>query len=120
MSAKTTTRPRKAPPHDQTDWERVRNMSEEEIEAAAHSDPDNPPTGKEFWREARTVLPASPRWDVIRLHIDADILDWFRGRRYLYQDEINEALRAYMEAHQDEERSPRDEAEAEKHSEVTK
>ena len=38
---------------------------------------------------------------MIRLHIDGDILDWFRNRRFAYQDEINEALRAYMEAHRD-------------------
>ena len=44
-----------------TDWERLRNMTEEEIEAAAASDPDNPPTDEEFWRDARTVYPDSPR-----------------------------------------------------------
>lgn len=84
---------------DRTDWERVRNMTEEEIEAGAASDPDNLPLEEGFMREGRTVRPDSPRWDVIRLHIDVDILDWFRNRRFLYQDEINEALRAYMEAH---------------------
>ena len=77
-------------------------MTEEEVEAGAASDPDNLPLGEGFMREGRTVRPESPRWDVIRLHIDADILDWFRNRRFLYQDEINEALRAYMEAHSNE------------------
>ena len=78
-------------------------MTEEEIEAGAASDPDNPPREEGFMREGRTVGPESPRWDVIRLHIDVDILDWFRNRRFLYQDEINEALRAYMEAHSNKE-----------------
>jgi uncharacterized protein (DUF4415 family) len=73
-------------------------MTEEEIEAAAKSDPDNPPTDREFWRDARTVGPGSPRWETISLHIDRDLLEWFKARRFRYQDEINEALRAYMEA----------------------
>jgi uncharacterized protein (DUF4415 family) len=77
-------------------------MTEEEIEAAAKSDPDNPPTDREFWRDARTVRPGSPRWETISLHIDRDLLQWFRSRRFRYQDEINEALRAYMEAHRQE------------------
>jgi len=85
----------------QTDWERLRSMTEEEIEAAAASDPDNPPTDAEFWRDARTIYPDSPRYEVIPLHIDVDLLEWFRSRRRLYQDEINAALRAYMEAHRE-------------------
>jgi hypothetical protein len=62
MSVKTSTatRSRKAA-QGRTDWERLRNMTEEEIEAAAASDPDNPPTDREFWRDARTVYPDSPR-----------------------------------------------------------
>ena len=72
-------------------------MTEEEIGANAASDPDNPPREADFMREGRTVRPGSPRWESIQLHLDVDILDWFRARRFLYQDEINEALRAYME-----------------------
>jgi uncharacterized protein (DUF4415 family) len=100
MSAKITTQARRGTAaRDRTDWERVRNMTEEEIEAAAASDPDNPPLEEGFMREGRTVRPDSARWEVIHLHIDVDILDWFRSRRFLYQDEINEALRNYMKAH---------------------
>ena len=103
MSAKTSTatqsrRTTKA----RTDWERLRKMTEEEIEAAARSDPDNPPTDQEFWRDARTVRAGSPPWETITLHIDLDLLEWFKARRFRYQDEINAALRAYMEAHREE------------------
>jgi uncharacterized protein (DUF4415 family) len=102
VSARTTRRAQSnQPTHGRTDWERLRKMTEEEIEAAARSDPDNPPTDEEFWREARTIYPDSPRYEVIPLHIDVDLLEWFRSRRRLYQDEINAALRAYMEAHRD-------------------
>jgi len=103
MSAKTSTatRPRRAG-KGRTDWDRLRSMTEEEIEAAAASDPDNPPTDREFWRDARTVHPDSPRWEVVPLHLDVDVLAWFKARRFRYQDEINAALRAYMDAHRDE------------------
>jgi uncharacterized protein (DUF4415 family) len=84
-----------------SDWERLRDMTEEEIEAAAASDPDNPPTDREFWRDARTVYPDSPRWDTVQLHVDVDLLEWFKARRFRYQDEINAALRAYMAAHRE-------------------
>ena len=77
-------------------------MTEEEIEAKAASDPENPPREPDFMREGRTVSPGSPRWELIQLHLDVDILEWFRARRFLYQDEINEALRAYMEARRQE------------------
>ena len=77
-------------------------MTEEELDANAASDPDNPPLEEGFMREARSMGPGSPQWELIQLHLDADILEWFRARRFLYQDEINEALRAYMEAHRDE------------------
>lgn len=39
------------PLSDETDWERLRAMTEEEVEAAALSDPDNPPlTDEELGR----------------------------------------------------------------------
>ena len=73
MSAKTSTatqsrRTTKA----RTDWERLRKMTEEEIEAAASSDPDNPPTDAEFWRDARTVCPGSPRLEPFE-QIEVDV-----------------------------------------------
>ncbi len=99
MSAKTTTRQRRAAvSHDRTDWNWLRNMTEEEIEANAASDPDNPPREEGLMREGRTMWPDSPRWEAIELHLDVDILEWFRARRFVYQDEINEA---YMDAHRD-------------------
>jgi uncharacterized protein (DUF4415 family) len=102
MSVKTSTATRsRKTAQGSTDWERLRNMTEEEIEAAAKSDPDNPPTDREFWRDARTIYPDSPRWETIQLHIDVDLLEWFKARRFRYQDEVNAALRAYMEAHRD-------------------
>ena len=44
-------------PH-KTDWERLRNMTDEEIEAAALSDPDNPPMTDEELSQMRRVVDA--------------------------------------------------------------
>lgn len=41
----------------QTDWHRVVAMSEEELIAAAESDPDAQPTDPKFWEDARLVMP---------------------------------------------------------------
>jgi putative transcriptional regulator len=43
---------------DKTDWERLRNMTEEEIEANALSDPDNPPLTDEELKRFRRVVDA--------------------------------------------------------------
>ena len=42
---------------DETDWERVDAMTDEDIDAAASSDPDAPPTDASFWKEATVVMP---------------------------------------------------------------
>ncbi len=40
-----------------TDWERLRNMSDEEIHAAAIADPDAQPTDEFFWKNAKLTFP---------------------------------------------------------------
>jgi uncharacterized protein (DUF4415 family) len=57
-------------------------MAEGDIEANAASDPDNPPQEEGFMREGRTVRPGSPPWELIQLHLDIDVLEWFRARRF--------------------------------------
>jgi uncharacterized protein (DUF4415 family) len=71
------------------------SMTEEEIHAAALSDPDAQPTTPEFWKNARVVYPKGKR--PVTLRLDADLLSWFRLKRG-YQTEINAILRAYMTA----------------------
>ena len=39
------------------DWKRVDALTDADIEAAAQSDPDAPPTDRAFWREAVPVVP---------------------------------------------------------------
>jgi len=93
-----TTRPF---PADQTDWAALRAMTEEEINAAALSDPDNPPLTPE--RQAR--LKRVPQVKVMRrvLHLTQEefsaryriplgtLRDWEQGKT-----EPDQAARAYL------------------------
>jgi uncharacterized protein (DUF4415 family) len=84
------------PEDTETDWERVKAMTEEEIEEGARSDPDNPPLDDEFFRTARRITP--PVKKDIHLYVDEDVLEWFKGQGKGYQTRMNAVLRAYMEA----------------------
>ena len=42
---------------DLTDWKRVKEMTEAEIEANAQADPDCQPTDDDFWADAKVVKP---------------------------------------------------------------
>jgi hypothetical protein len=98
MSARSTKRSSpKAELRDLMDWERVRNMTEEEIEAGAASDPDNPPWTKEDFRNARVVRAGSAEKPVIRVHVDEDVRQWVHERRGDTDQLINDLLRTVME-----------------------
>jgi uncharacterized protein (DUF4415 family) len=86
------------PTESRTDWDRVRAISEEEIEAATAGDPDAPPLDEAFWQEARVVLPRPIRKKHTGLRIDEDVLAWFRAHGPGYQTRMNAVLRAYVEA----------------------
>jgi putative transcriptional regulator len=88
-------------PEDRTDWDRLRRMTDEEVEAAALSDPDAQPMTEA--QLAATVRPndisrARKRTGLSqaafaeRFHLDLRSLqDWERGRRL-----PEAAVRAYL------------------------
>lgn len=80
-----------------TDWARVRAMTDEEIEAAARSDPDAQLTDAEFWKGATLVVP--DRKQPVTLRLDKDVLEWFKAQGSRYQSRMNAVLRSYMQAH---------------------
>ena len=86
------------PKDSQTDWERVKNMTEAEIEAASASDVDAQPTDSAFWANAEVVIPQPKQ--AISLRVDSDVLEWFKSHGRGYQTRMNAVLRAYMEAQQ--------------------
>jgi uncharacterized protein (DUF4415 family) len=77
----------------ETDWEKLRQMTDKEIHAAVESDPDINPTDANFWMNAKIVLPQ--RKEVVTIRLDADLVEWFRQEKG-YQTKINAILRAYM------------------------
>ena len=77
---------------DETDWERVDALTDEDIDAAASSDPDAPPTDASFWKDATVVMPEN------MVIVDADLLAWFKAHAPDYEAQINAVLRSHVEA----------------------
>jgi putative transcriptional regulator len=56
-TTRVTVKPGEQPPRGETDWERVRAMTDEEVMAAALSDPDAQPLDPETLAKMRRVSP---------------------------------------------------------------
>ena len=89
---------------DLTDWDALRAMTEEDIAAAAASDPDAPMTTEADWKNARMVWPDGK--EPILIAIDKDIVEWFGHRGRDYGAKINAVLREYVEAQQRQRKTP--------------
>lgn len=72
-------------------------MTEEEIEANAAADPDNPPWTDEDFKNARMVQPGSSSKPVIWVHVDEDVRQWVHDRAGDTDQMINDLLRKQME-----------------------
>jgi uncharacterized protein (DUF4415 family) len=82
---------------DLTDWDRVKAMTEEELEASIAADPDD--IHEELdWSKAIKGLP--PRKKDIHIRIDSDVLHWFKHTGEGYQTRMNNVLRAFFESRQ--------------------
>ncbi len=80
----------------ETDWERVKNMKDEDIDFT-----DIPRLTPEMFANAvvrKNFKPVPPKQQVT-LRIDDDVISFFRTLGQGYQTRINQLLRAYMEAH---------------------
>lgn len=85
---------KQTPTRGKADLERLRRMTDEEIEANA--DEDLPIFPDSFWKNARVVAPVGKR--AISLRIDVDVINWFRATGPRYQSRINAVLRQYVTA----------------------
>jgi uncharacterized protein (DUF4415 family) len=81
---------------DQTDWQRLDAMSDDEIETAARSDPDWDGLLDIDWSQVEITRPA--RKQPISIRLDEDVLDFFKRGGTGYQKRINAVLRSYMSA----------------------
>jgi len=76
-----------------TDWERLRHMTDAEIEASIKYDPD----WSDDWNWSEAVLVVPPKKKAISIRVDEDVLDYFKNEGAGYQRRINAVLRSYME-----------------------
>ena len=83
--------------NSQTDWQRLDAMSDEDIDLS-----DFPEITPEMFARAvvRRNVSVTKAQAQVTLSIDNDVLDWFKSQGKGYQTQINQLLRAYMEAHQ--------------------
>ena len=82
-----------------TDWDAVRRMTDEEIDAACEADPVWREMGGDDWMEhAELVTPAKKG---IYAKFDEDVIAYYKSLGRGYQAKMNAVLRAYMESHPD-------------------
>lgn len=79
-----------------TDWDRLRQMHEEEIEANAAADADNPPWTDAELAAAELVLPGDEPKVPVSIRLDTEVLDHFKQGGRGYQSRINAVLLAYV------------------------
>ena len=79
---------------DQTDWERLNSMSDDNIDYS-----DIPPLDDSFFKNAKIVMP--PEKTHLSLRLDADVITWLKSQGKGYQSRINAILRSYYEAHKE-------------------
>ena len=78
--------------HSETDWARIDAMSDDEIDTS-----DIPPLTEDFFKRAKVRL---PKHQVpVTMHVDPDVLAWFKAQGEGYEQRMNAALRIYAEAH---------------------
>ncbi len=79
-----------------TDIERLRNMTDEEIDFS-----DIPRTTPEMWAKGivrRGLKPIPPKQQ-LTLRLDEEVVNFFKDSGAGYQTRINALLRAYVDAH---------------------
>jgi uncharacterized protein (DUF4415 family) len=78
----------------ETDWKRIEKLTDEEIDTS-----DIPPLDEAFFAKASLRM---PRAQVpVTMHVDADLLDWFKAQGKEFDNVINAALRSYVESHKE-------------------
>lgn len=80
-----------------TDLQRLKALTDAQIEAMAASDEDNPATSADHWAEATVGLP--PLKTPVNAQFDLDVVNWFKAQGRGYQTRMNAVLRKYYEAH---------------------
>ncbi|MEK7807464.1 MAG: BrnA antitoxin family protein [Chloroflexota bacterium] len=75
-----------------TIWEKVDALTDDQIDTS-----DIPPLTDKFFTRAKWRKPAKPV--TVTVHLDPEVLAWFKAQGDQYEQKINAALRIYAEAH---------------------
>jgi len=79
---------------DRTDWDRVRALTDEEVEASIDFEDE----GKfDLSRAFRGMPPMPGPKQQLTVRFDGDLIDWFKGQGPGYQTRMNAVLRHYVE-----------------------
>jgi uncharacterized protein (DUF4415 family) len=78
----------------ETDFRRLREMRDEDIDYT-----DIPRLDESFWKNAKLTMP-EPK-DRLTIRVDHDVVQWLKKRGSGYQTRINAILRSYMKAQSD-------------------
>jgi len=84
---------RDAPQKIKSDLDKLRKLTDEEIEASIKNDPD----WSEAWNWGDAVLVIPPKKKAISIRVDEDVLDYFKKEGAGYQRRMNAVLRSYMQ-----------------------
>jgi uncharacterized protein (DUF4415 family) len=98
----------------ETDWAAVDALTEEEISAAALSDPDAQPLteeqlsefrriadipGNNVLEKTRALITATKNKQLVSIRYDKDVIAFFKAQGKGYQRLMNNVLRSYMKEH---------------------
>jgi len=89
----TTPISRDDPRRGKTDLERLRRLTDAEIDASIANDPD----WGDDWNWSNAVLVIPPKKTAISIRVDDDVLTFFKKQGVGYQRRINAVLRSYMD-----------------------
>jgi uncharacterized protein (DUF4415 family) len=79
-------------PISKTNWDRLRTMSDDEIDTS-----DIPPLDESFFDNAELRVPEGTV--PVLLNIDEEIVEWYQQQGGSFQGLLNTALRTYIESH---------------------
>lgn len=80
-----------------TNWDLVRDMSDDAIRAGIAADPDAAPELDEEWFARAEVRGPRSSKQAISFRVDPDVLEYFRSESPQYQSRMHEVLRAYVD-----------------------
>jgi uncharacterized protein (DUF4415 family) len=89
----TTIVSRDAPRRIKSNLDKLRKLTDEEIDASIANDPD----WSEDWNWGEAVLIIPPKKKAISIRVDEDVLDYFKKEGSGYQRRMNAVLRSYMQ-----------------------